>query len=115
MAVTAHNVAPLSMAASQLKEDQIQYLMVRIPLQDKDSDASPGAENSASGVRDVYVVWTGPLGSHNGRRDKSSHLHVVRAVLAPVQPMVCCSNRAKLTESELRRTDPKSQWPLLLE
>lgn len=104
---TAHGTGPLSEVTALLKDDQMQYFIVRVPLED--TDTPPGAEIHVNKIRDASVAWTGPKVGLIEKGKKKSHLGAVQALLTPVHAQLYCTNKANLTEKNLKeKSDPKA-------
>lgn len=104
---TAHGTGPLSEVVALLKDDQMQYFIVRVPLED--TDTPPGAEIHVNKIRDASVAWTGPKVGLIEKGKKKSHLGAVQALLVPVHAQLYCTNKANLTEKTLKeKADPKA-------
>lgn len=104
---TAHGTGPLSEVTSQLKDDQMQYFIIRVPIDD--TDTPPGAEITVNKVRDASVAWTGPRVGLMEKAKKKSHIGALQALLTPVHAQLYCTNKAALTEKTLReKSDPKA-------
>jgi len=104
---TSHGTGPLSEVTNQLKDDQMQYFIIRVPLED--TDTPPGAEISVAKVRDASVAWTGPKVGLIEKGKKKSHIGALQALLVPVHAQLYCTNKANLTEKNLKeKSDPKA-------
>ena len=104
---TAHGTGQLSEVVSLLKDDQMQYFIVRVPLDD--TDTPPGAEIRVNKYRDASVAWTGPKVGLIEKGKKKSHIGALQALLVPVHAQLYCTNKANLTENNLKaKSDPKA-------
>jgi len=104
---TAHGTGPLAEVSNLLRDDQMQYFIVRVPVEE--SDTPPGAEIHVSKVRDASVAWTGPRVGLIEKGKKKSHIGALQALLTPVHAQLYCTNKANLTEKVLKeKSDPKA-------
>eukprot|EP01120_Amphizonella_sp_Union-15-10_P006076 TRINITY_DN1891_c0_g1_i1.p1 TRINITY_DN1891_c0_g1~~TRINITY_DN1891_c0_g1_i1.p1 ORF type:complete len:166 (-),score=48.86 TRINITY_DN1891_c0_g1_i1:35-460(-) len=82
-----------------LREDEFQYIMIRIPDQ---KDEHPT-------VRDIRVAWQGPKVKIVERGRRSTHIGVVEEVLKPVHAALTANNSAHFGEATVRdRSTPGS-------
>jgi len=105
----ANGTGPLSEVTNLLKEDQVQYFLIRVPLGDTREHVSAGAEINVSKVRDYCVAWTGPKVGMIEKGKKKADLGAVQALLSPSHAQLYATNRANITEESLKiKSDPKS-------
>eukprot|EP01121_Diplochlamys_sp_Union-15-3_P006149 TRINITY_DN1665_c0_g1_i1.p1 TRINITY_DN1665_c0_g1~~TRINITY_DN1665_c0_g1_i1.p1 ORF type:complete len:141 (+),score=20.31 TRINITY_DN1665_c0_g1_i1:90-512(+) len=78
--------------ASLLRDDQVQYMLVRIPDQ---KDEHPT-------IRDVFIAWTGPKVKIIERGKKKTHVGEVEALLQPVHASLTATNSKNFNEHVIR-------------
>jgi len=85
--------------AGLLKDNEVQYALVRIP---DHKDEHPT-------IRDVFVAWTGPGVKILERGKKSTHTGEIQAVLMPVHASLTAHNSKNFNENNIRdKSNPLS-------
>eukprot|EP01120_Amphizonella_sp_Union-15-10_P003485 TRINITY_DN138_c0_g1_i1.p1 TRINITY_DN138_c0_g1~~TRINITY_DN138_c0_g1_i1.p1 ORF type:complete len:142 (+),score=30.92 TRINITY_DN138_c0_g1_i1:353-778(+) len=75
-----------------LREDEFQYVMVRIPDQ---KDEHPT-------VRDIYIAWQGPKVKIVDRGKRSTHTGIVEEVMRPVHATLTAISSKNFNEDTIR-------------
>eukprot|EP01102_Stenamoeba_stenopodia_P003343 TRINITY_DN13298_c0_g1_i1.p2 TRINITY_DN13298_c0_g1~~TRINITY_DN13298_c0_g1_i1.p2 ORF type:complete len:143 (-),score=49.05 TRINITY_DN13298_c0_g1_i1:69-497(-) len=82
-----------------LKDDEVQYALVRLHEKKGTTDTS----------KDVYIAWTGPGVSKIKAAKKNTHSGDVQKILAPNHAQLTAVNRANFNEQRVReRADPQA-------
>eukprot|EP01121_Diplochlamys_sp_Union-15-3_P020172 TRINITY_DN779_c0_g2_i1.p1 TRINITY_DN779_c0_g2~~TRINITY_DN779_c0_g2_i1.p1 ORF type:complete len:162 (-),score=38.94 TRINITY_DN779_c0_g2_i1:112-540(-) len=89
--VASGNGKPEEMA-HLLKDDEVQYAIVRIPDQ---KDEHPT-------IRDIFIAWTGPKVKIIERGKKKTHVGEVEALLQPVHASLTATNSKNFNEHVIR-------------
>jgi len=83
----------------ELKDDEIQFFLVRLPERKEISESS----------RDIFVKWHGPDVNHIKAGKKAFHDGAVQKLLCPNHAQLIARNRANINEEVLRlKADPLS-------
>jgi len=90
--VQAKGTGDISEMASLLKDDEVQYVLVRIPAE---KDGNPT-------VRDISIHWTGPAVKPIERGKKKMHFDFVAHHLAPVHCTLQALNSKNFNEATVR-------------
>jgi len=107
--LAAHGAGPLSEVIPQLRDDQMQYLLIRLPLDDQAQHVAQGSEITVNKIRDVFVAWTGPKVGLIEKGKKKSHIGALQKLLSPSHAELQAVNRDHFTEENLKyKSDPKS-------
>jgi len=84
--------------------DQVQYMLIRIPVTVDDTSATV-----ISTTRDVMVAWTGPKVNIIERGRKQTHFGAVSQVLQPIHANLTATSVQAFTEFNIRlKSDPLS-------
>lgn len=89
----------VSELATHLKDDQVQYMLVRLHEKKGTTDTS----------KDVYIAWTGPKVSKIQAAKKNTHSGDIQKLLAPNHAQLTAINRENFNEARVReRADPQA-------
>eukprot|EP01100_Stratorugosa_tubuloviscum_P012928 TRINITY_DN628_c1_g1_i3.p1 TRINITY_DN628_c1_g1~~TRINITY_DN628_c1_g1_i3.p1 ORF type:complete len:142 (+),score=79.34 TRINITY_DN628_c1_g1_i3:58-483(+) len=85
--------------ATHLREDQVQYMLVRLSEQ----------KGTTMSSRDIFIAWTGPRVSKIQAARKASNVGAVQGVLSPNHGQLTALNRDNFNEATVRaRSAPGS-------
>ncbi|KAL6065503.1 ADF-H domain-containing protein [Balamuthia mandrillaris] len=85
---------------SNLKDNEVQYCLVRIPLENAVS--SSRAQGDPQKTRDVFIAWTGPAVKIIEKGKKMAHVGDVTKVLAPSHAELTAISKQNFTEAVVR-------------
>jgi len=95
-----------------LLEDDIQYILTRLPELDKDvADRKDGK----CVTKDVFITWIGPKLRTIERGKKQSHIGTVATFLQPHQVELTAKNLEKFSEETVRQKSEPSSGSHLIE
>jgi hypothetical protein len=92
-------IGGVSEVAKHLRDDEVQYILVRIPEK----------KDIANATRDIFITWWGPKHPKIKSAKKRTHHADVKKVMQPSHAELECINKANFTEDVVReRSNPGS-------
>jgi len=86
---------------SHIKEDQIQYCLIRLEEKYKDI-ANVNRQDGKKATRDIFISWIGPEVRTIEKGKKNSHIQAVAKFLLPHHAEITAVNKKNFTEANVR-------------
>jgi hypothetical protein len=95
--LNGHGFGGIDEFLGQLKDDQIQYLLLRLPV------------DSEGLTKDIFINWVGPKVSKIQQGKKVEHLADLKSVLGPAHTELTALTKVRFDEKKIRElSDPSS-------
>eukprot|EP01119_Soliformovum_irregulare_P018075 TRINITY_DN547_c0_g1_i4.p4 TRINITY_DN547_c0_g1~~TRINITY_DN547_c0_g1_i4.p4 ORF type:complete len:103 (-),score=24.25 TRINITY_DN547_c0_g1_i4:886-1194(-) len=95
---------------SHLKDDQIQYCLIRLPEVNSVKDAvNVDRKDGKILTKDIFINWSGPAVRQIEKGQKKSHVGDVSAYLKPFHADLSAVNRENFTEEVVRERYTQTQ------